>query len=326
MNKVFLTLLVNLSFSLFACSQVNDKNISNKTTDTTNQGDENIREEMKNLGISSSDPNVSSFYNPEYYKQFENTWVTLSPGIEYTEKVQDRKSVVGDSKISMLKIDPSKVSFEFKSATELENQKLCVADYAQKFGYNIVINSGMYNLRDGLTSAGLLINNKYYANNPRLRSGYNMMICANPKKPGLPNMQIVDLKMHSWEELKTKYNSFSQGLRMIDGEGNPMSWNKRDQICSQLIVAEDDKGLIYFIFTRSPYSQNYMISFMVKQGLKNAVYMEGGPQTSMFVDIADNRIEKVGSYVSHTFPSDTNNRYWPLPNVIGVKINNDLAN
>jgi hypothetical protein len=44
------------------------------------------------------------------------------------------------------------------------------------------------------------------------------------------------------------------------------------------------------------------------------------------VDIDDYRIEKVGSYVSNTYPTDANSEYWPLPNVIGVRVKKDLKN
>ncbi|MCO5261040.1 MAG: phosphodiester glycosidase family protein [Crocinitomicaceae bacterium] len=100
-----------------------------------------------------------------------------------------------------------------------------------------------------------------------------------------------------------------------------MSWNKNPQWCSQLIVAKDDYQQIYFVFTRSPYSHNEMIQFMAKldRPLRNAIYMEGGPQTSLFVDTKNDRIEKLGSYVSRTYPVDTNTEFWRLPNVIGIK-------
>lgn len=108
---------------------------------------------------------------------------------------------------------------------------------------------------------------------------------------------------------------------MIDGNGNAMSWNKNPQWCSQLIVAKDKHNSIYFFFTRSPYSHNEMIDFMMnfEEKLYSAIYMEGGPQTSLFVDTKKYRIEKLGSYVSRTYPTDENSEFWNLPNVIGLR-------
>lgn len=312
MNKILLATVFFSSISFTACSQV--------------EPTEDIAKQMDSLGLVPTDTvKVSPFKNSSYSK-FDDTWVELTKGIFYIEKTAPKRSPINDNKISILKIDPNKADFEFKSAIQNDKTMLCVADYAEKFDYNIVINAGMYDLRNYFKSKGLLINSAEYANNASLYPNYNMMICANPKAEGLPNFCIKDLTAEPWHTIKPKFESFSQGLRMIDSDGKPMSWNKRYQSCSQLIVAEDKKGMIYFIFTRSPYTQNTMIDFMVGMGLRNAVYMEGGPQTSLFVDIDDYRIEKVGSYVSNTYPTDSNHEYWPLPNVIGVRVKKDLKN
>jgi hypothetical protein len=54
--------------------------------------------------------------------------------------------------------------------------------------------------------------------------------------------------------------------------------------------------------------------------LINAIYMEGGPETSLFVNVGETQIEKVGSYVSQTYENDANDHFWKLPNVIGIRL------
>lgn len=207
------------------------------------------------------------------------------------------------------------------SATQFDSSSLCVVDWAEKHHLNVVINAGMYDLRNQLKSKGLLQNDENYANNNKLYEGYNMIIAFNPLEKGLSNFDIIDLKCTDINIVKKQYASLAQGLRMIDCNGNPMSWNKNPQWCSQLIVTKDKKGQIYFFFTRSPYSHNEMIEFMTRfeEPLINAIYMEGGPQTSLFVDTKNDRIEKLGSYVSKTYPTDKNVEFWVLPNVIGIR-------
>ncbi len=263
----------------------------------------------------------TSIYNPSYYQKFHNKWVELEEGLHYIEKDAPRKDKVGDSKISILKINPEKFKFEILSATQFDSSSLCVVDWAEKHQLNVVINAGMYDLRNQLKSKGMLQNDETYANNKNLYEGYNMIIAFNPLEKGLPNFDIIDLKCADINVVKKQYASLAQGLRMIDCNGNPMSWNKNPQWCSQLIVAKDKKGQIYFIFTRSPYSHNEMIDFMLRfeEPLINAIYMEGGPQTSLFIDTKDDRIEKLGSYVSKTYQTDKNAEFWVLPNVIGIR-------
>ena len=97
-------------------------------------------------------------------------------------------------------------------------------------------------------------------------------------------------------------------------------WKKKIQSCSMLVAAEDEKGWFYLIFTRSPYTHNQMISFLKQMpgGLHDAIYLEGGPETSLLIDVNGPCITKVGSWVSDTWESDANKHFWPLPNIIGV--------
>jgi hypothetical protein len=39
-----------------------------------------------------------------------------------------------------------------------------------------------------------------------------------------------------------------------------------------------------------------------------------------FIQVGDRKIEKIGSYVSETYPNDLNDHFWTLPNVIGFKV------
>lgn len=264
---------------------------------------------------------VTAFYDPTYYNRFHNQWVQLENGLEYIEKDAPKKASVGDSRISILKINPEKFKFELLSASQFDSTSLCVNDWAEKFDLNVVINAGMYDLSRQLSSKGLLQNNEKYANNSKLYEGYNMIIAFNPLRENLPEFDIIDLKCTDISIVKRDYASLAQGMRMIDCNGNPMSWNKNPQWCSQLIVAKDKHQFIYFVFTRSPYSHNEMIDFMVnfEEPLLNAIYMEGGPQTSLFIDTKNDRIEKLGSYVSKTYATDKNSEFWGLPNVIGIR-------
>jgi hypothetical protein len=99
-----------------------------------------------------------------------------------------------------------------------------------------------------------------------------------------------------------------------------MNWQKNIQSCSMLLAAEDEKGWFYLVFTRSPYTHNQMIGFLKQMpgGLHDAIYLEGGPETSLLIDVNGHCIKKVGSWVSDTWESDANKHFWPLPNIIGV--------
>lgn len=133
----------------------------------------------------------NSIYNPPYYEQFHNNWVQLDNGLMYIEKDAPRKSDVGDSKISILKIDSKLYHFEMLSASQFDSTKYCVVDWADKLNLNVVINASMYDLKQPLLSKGLLINNSEYANNKKVYEGYNLVIAFNPLDKNLPSFNIL---------------------------------------------------------------------------------------------------------------------------------------
>ncbi len=249
------------------------------------------------------------------------TWTNLAKGIDYCETDAPIKSIVNDSKLSILKIQPQQVEFLLLSASEFDNKPRTASGWADSFDLNIVINAGMYNLSKTLLSKGYL-QNYTHKNNPQIHPSYNTMIAFNPKDSLTSNFNIFDLTCTNWQSIKSDYHCFAQGMRMIDCNGNALGWNKRNQSCSMLVAAIDEIGNVYFVFTRSPYTHNEMIHFLLSFPFKirETIYMEGGPETSFYINIDNTRIEKVGSYVSTSYANDDNDHFWNLPNVIGMKV------
>lgn len=251
-----------------------------------------------------------------------NQWQTLASGADYMEMEAPKKSAINDSRISILKLNPATFEMKLLSATAEDDQKPKTAsEWAEKYELNVVVNAGMYDLAKKMLSKGYL-KSENHINNPTLYPNYNAMIAFNPKDSLKSKFTVLDLKCEDWDKVKTDYHCYAQGLRMIDCNRQPLSWNKKNQSCSMLVTAVDALGNIYFIFSRSPYTHNEMIEFMLAFPfqLNNAIYMEGGPQTSLFIQFGDRKIEKIGSYVSETYPNDLNDHFWTLPNVIGFKV------
>lgn len=249
-------------------------------------------------------------------------WTTLAHGVEYIEMEAPEKSFLGDSKLTILRLEPEKLQFFMYNATQFNKVRLSAPEWADSFDLNIVMNAGMYDLANGLIHRGYLKNGNHF-NNRKVNKDYNSMIAFAPKDSINRKFDILDLECENWAEVCDQYSCYAQGMRMIDCNGEALGWNKKNQKCSMLVAAKDKKGRIWFIFSRSPYTHNQMISFLgsFKEDLRNAIYLEGGPETSLFIDIKDHQIENVGSYVSDTYPTDSNTVFWDLPNVIGIKVN-----
>jgi hypothetical protein len=249
------------------------------------------------------------------------SWKQIGKGVQFCETDAPLKSLIGDSKLTLLKIDPKQVEFDLFTASAMDSLPKPVNVWADTMNLDIVFNAGMYDLGKPLISRGLLKNGSH-SNQFTFKEGWNVMFALNPLD-SLNEMDaaVYDMQCTPFTQIKDQYASFAQGLRMLDCSGNPMNW-KKNQSCSMLVCAHDDKDNLIIIFNRSPYSQNQMIDFMKQfpTPLHNAIYMEGGPETSLYVNIGDFCLQKVGSYVSGTYAKDTNETFWRLPNVIGIRV------
>jgi hypothetical protein len=247
------------------------------------------------------------------------TWKNLAKGINLIETDAPKRSILGDSKITILKIEPKYFDFQLYTATEYRKKKT-VCEWADTFALNVVMNAGMYELTNGMINRGYMKTFNHY-NNSKFNPAYKAMIAMHPKDSSNHAINILDLQCEAWEQVSNRYHTYAQGMRMIDCSGQPLGWNKRNQSCSMLVAALDNENNLYYIFSRSPYTHNQMISFMLDFPfeLTNAIYLEGGPETSLYVCIGETVIEKLGSYVSDTYPTDANQTFWRLPNVIGIK-------
>lgn len=248
-------------------------------------------------------------------------WVTLSDGLQYVELDAPEKSVVNDSKLTILKVDARKFDFEFLTASEHGKRLRTAEEWAMEFDKNIIINAGMYSYNKLHSNKGYM-KNYNHLNNPEKSNYYNAILAMHPKDKKKPPFEIIDITYQDWEKVKTQYFSLCQGMRMIGQQGEGMAFTKRpDQSCSMILTATDIAGNLYIVYTRSPYTHLAMIGYL--QGLplniRTTVYLEGGPETSLYVNTGDTVIAKFGSYVSNTCDNDDNDHFWKIPNVIALR-------
>jgi len=169
----------------------------------------------------------------------EIPWTNLMDGLQYAELDAPEKSVVNDSKLTILKVDVQKLDFEFLTASEHGNQARTAPDWAKEFDQNIIINAGMYKYNKTQSNKGYMKNYKHL-NNPERNNYYNALLAMHPKDPQKPSFEIIDTYQKDWEKIKNQYHSVCQGMRMINDKGEGMAFTKRpDQSCSMILAATD---------------------------------------------------------------------------------------
>jgi uncharacterized protein YigE (DUF2233 family) len=244
------------------------------------------------------------------------TWKEIDKGLFLAEFDAPIKSSFGNSKITVLKINPAYYKFSLVSAKEKNEANKTAKGWAKEKGLIAVINAGMFR-DDGKTNTGFM-QNYSFINNNKLSSD-KTVIAFNRKDTTFPEFQILDLECQDWEMMKTKYDSYSQGIRMIDCHGNN-KWAQQDKKWSMVSIGIDKKGNVLFLFTRSPYSVHDFIDILLKLpiDIKSAQYLEGGPEASLFISDNNFTLEKFGSFETGFNEKDDNNEFWEIPNVIGI--------
>jgi hypothetical protein len=73
-------------------------------------------------------------------------------------------------------------------------------------------------------------------------------------------------------------------------------WSRQDAKWSTLAVAMDTQGNILFLFNRTPLSVHDFIEILLSLPLsiKSAMYLEGGPQASIYLSTSRMTLERHG--------------------------------
>jgi hypothetical protein len=248
-------------------------------------------------------------------------WQEPVSGIEYTEIGAPAASILGDSRLTLVRLDPKKLEFELLCATEHRKTPRSAPDWAEEFKVDLVFNAGMYNLSQPLKSKGFLKNGRH-VNQKEVHPEYGGVFAFQPLDSLAAKANLLDLSCTSLDSVRLRYRCMAQGMRMLDCNGNPISWERKKQSCSMMLLARCSDGKLVLVFSRSPYTHSQMIGFLKRfpLDLHEALYLEGGPETSLYLKLPGLTLEKYGSYVFDTFENDKNDHFWKLPNVVGVRV------
>jgi uncharacterized protein YigE (DUF2233 family) len=247
----------------------------------------------------------------------KSDWQRIDEGLHLGEFKSAQKSPVCDYPITVLKIDPNFYHLKLISASEQGGKPRTAKEWADAFGLVAAINASMY-AQDHRTSTGYMKNVKHI-NNSGVNSKFGAFMVFNPVNGSAPSVQIIDRYEQDWRTLIEAYNTVIQNYRMISLKGNNV-WKQSDNIYSIAAVAMDKDGNILFIHSRSPYSVHDFnkILLSLPLGIRNAMYVEGGPEATLYVNTGGKERAWAGSYETGFFEHDTNTSLWQLPNIIGI--------
>lgn len=246
-------------------------------------------------------------------------WQELEEGLELAVIDAPEKSSHGDSKFTVIKIDPKFQEIHLLMASEVGGVKRTAPLWAKQYKLSVVVNAGMFQAYGDQLTAKYFMKNYKHKNSSKI-ANQNAFLAFNPKDSSFPKVQIIDQRCQKFNVLRKKYHTIIQGIRMVDCR-QKNTWSLQPKKWSMVVVAMDKGGKVLFIFTRSPYRVNDFVKMLLDLPLriKNMMYLEGGPEASLYVSAGGVRVGKYGSYETGFYEKDDNNQFWPIPNVLGIK-------
>lgn len=243
----------------------------------------------------------------------ESPWKEADEGLMVAEF--ESASPQNPYAVTVIKIDPDNYSLRLLCATEHGKESLTTREWSSRFKLAGAINAGMFQ-ENGLTSVGFM-KNFGHVNNPRL-SRANTILAFNPTVSDIPEVRIIDRECQDFEALRSKYHSFVQSIRMISCNQQNV-WAQQGSKWSTAAVGMDADGNVLFLFSRTPHSVHDFIDILLSLplSLKNAMYLEGGPQASLYLSTSKITLERNGAWEG----LEENGAFrfsLPIPNVIGI--------
>lgn len=243
-------------------------------------------------------------------------WRQVEEGLMIGEFDPGSKPGAGSNKVLVLRIDPQQFTFRLMAASEHAGRKLNIKEWCEHYQLLGAFNAGMY-AKDGFTSVGFMKNFKH-VNNGRLNR-YNAVLAFNPVDASVPEIQVIDRECQDFAGLRGKYQTFVQSIRMVSCLQQNV-WSPQAEGWSTLAIGMDKSNRVLVIFCQQPMPVHDLINILLKLplSLHNAMYLEGGPQASLYLATSDGPIERHGSWQASGDGSNHIQVSWPIPNVIGI--------
>lgn len=243
-------------------------------------------------------------------------WQQLAPGLQLGEYASPLKSEIGDSKITILRVDPNVYAFRLLESVQFKDQRRTAAQWCQQQQLVACINAGMYEPNG--RSSGYMRSGKRL-NNAALNAN-NSLLAFGPTDGHLPEIKLIDRGCEAdWQQQAQRYRACSQSIRMIDCHRNN-TWAPKPQRWSSAVWGMDADGQALLTFCRSPYTMHDYVDILLQSPLRiqQAMYLEGGPEASLYVKSGPTERNLFGSYETGFTENDDSKAAFPLPNVIGI--------
>jgi hypothetical protein len=210
--------------------------------------------------------------------------------------------------VTLVRIDLGR--FRLRLVTALADGGARAApDWARDLHLTGVINSSMYGTDQrsiGMLVAGPTVNRDH--DNEKLGA----FLAFDPVDGGDAPVVLAgrDCPGFDLAALRRRYRSIVQNYRLLDCDGQPVVWKDARRF-SAAAVGLDEDGRAVFIHARTPMQMSELAQLLAARRLRGAMYVEGGPEASLYVKAGATEVADVGTTLLG------NSTFVSIPNVLG---------
>ncbi len=236
------------------------------------------------------------------------SWRTLQRGVEYATIKAGRFESGAPGELDVVRVDPVVAKLTVALASENKAKPRTAGEWCRDAHLSVAINAGMFQT-DQLSNVGYLRHGSHLNN--RRWSHDNSVLALDP------GLLWVDRDKDS--PPLTSYNIVLQNLRLITKDRRNV-WSPTNRRWSEVALAVDSKKRLLFLFSKAAWSMpafNRLI-LALPLDVAGAMHLEGGPEASLSIHTGGVDLDLAGSYETG-FWDDSNEKQWPIPNVLGVR-------
>jgi hypothetical protein len=243
----------------------------------------------------------------------DSGWRILEPGLEIG-MFDGPPGAVGDGKIAAVRIDPW--IFELRllnSSAPGQGVPLSARGWADKADASAVINASMY--QEDYRTAVSLMRTRDHVNQRRV-SRDRAALVFDPLDGKLPPVRMVDRDCDDLDGATRPYGTVIQSIRMVSCERKNV-WAPSPRRFSVAAVGIDGRGRVLFLHARSAWPVHDLVNALLglPLDLRQAMYVEGGPEAQLFARGGGVELERLGVFEAAQAATRDG---WPVPNVIAA--------
>jgi hypothetical protein len=184
-------------------------------------------------------------------------------------------------------------------------------EWAREFGLTGLINASMF--APDTRSIGILVAGER-VNRDRDNERLGAFLAFDPIDEHDPPVVLTgrDCEGFDLPRLRRRYRSIVQNYRLLNCDGKPLGW-KDPRRFSAAAVGLDGDGHAVFIHARAPAQMSEFAQLLAAFGLHAAMYVEGGPEASLYVRDGASEVSEVGTGLLG------NSSFFKIPNVLGFQ-------